>query len=343
MKKPEKRNEKLDKIVVYSSIFSGYGKTTEIYYHVKDKSGDYYYLPLGGTFTRDYVIKNLKNLKLDTQNCTYIYLHLDLSDTDKDELMNEILFKLVILRYLDSNEEIFYLGYDINIIIEIPQGFFDFEKKYKILTLFKKEFIDKLRPLRLEENARFLRESPISIVAEVLTYYEEDKIGKRNIDLDDPISMSAEECELIINKYFNVENQNYYQKINFIKILSLQFKKLSTNFYLDYQMAFMNGIGDLIKKARISIIKNFIALTKVFTRSPYDQLLIKRQTESIDIYNRYDQNLAIEKAISALENEKQEIFSFDDIKPSLVFFNKDGQSFGIISNADKNDEEYKEL
>ena len=343
MKKPEKRNENLDKIVVYSSIFSGYGKTTEIYYHVKDKSGDYYYLPLGGTFTRDYVIKNLKNLKLDTQNCTYIYLHLDLSDTDKDELMNEILFKLVILRYLDSNEEIFYLGYDINIIIEIPQGFFDFEKKYKILTLFKKEFIDKLRPLRLEENARFLRESPISIVSEVLTYYEEDKIGKRNIDLDDPISMSAEECELIINKYFNVENQNYYQKINFIKILSLQFKKLSTNFYLDYQMAFMNGIGDLIKKARSSIIKNFIALTKVFTRSPYDQLLIKRQTESIDIYNRYDQNLAIEKAISALENEKQEIFSFDDIKPSLVFFNKDGQSFGIISNADKNDEEYKEL
>ena len=343
MKKPEKRNENLDKTVVYSSIFSGYGKTTEIYYHIKDKSGDYYYLPLGGTFTRDYVIKNLKNLKLDTQNCTYIYLHLDLSDTDKDDLMNEILFKLVILRYLDSNEEIFYLGYDINIIIEIPQGFFDFEKKYKILTLFKKEFIDKLRPLRLEENARFLRESPISIVAEVLTSYEEDKIGKRNIDLDDPISMSAEECEDIINKYFNVENQNYYQKINFIKILSLQFKKLSTNFYLDYQMAFMNGIGDLIKKARISIIKNFIALTKVFTRSPYDQLLIKRQTESIDIYNRYDQNLAIEKAISALENEKQEIFSFDDIKPSLVFFNKDGQSFGIISNADKNDEEYKEL
>ena len=145
--------------------------------------------------------------------------------------------------------------------------------------------------------------------------------------------MKSSQCEKIINKYFNVENQNYYQKINFIKILSLQFKKLSTNFYLDYQMAFMNGIGDLIKKARSSIIKNFIDLTKVFTRSPYDQLLIKRQTESIDIYNRYDQNLAIEKAISALENEKQEIFSFDDIKPSLVFFNKDGQSFGIISNG----------
>jgi len=31
--------------------------------------------------------------------------------------------------------------------------------------------------------------------------------------------------EAIINKYFNVENKNYYQKMNFIKILSMQFKK----------------------------------------------------------------------------------------------------------------------
>ena len=39
------------------------------------------------------------------------------------------------LRYLDSAGEIFYLGHDIRIIIEIPQGFFDFKKKFKILTI----------------------------------------------------------------------------------------------------------------------------------------------------------------------------------------------------------------
>ena len=119
MNESNKRNEKLDEIVVYSSLYSGYGKTTEIIYKVKDKSGDYAYLPIGGTFTRDYVIKNLKNLNLETQDCKYIYLHLDLSDTEQDELMNEILFKLIILRYLDSTDEIFYLGHDIKIIIEI--------------------------------------------------------------------------------------------------------------------------------------------------------------------------------------------------------------------------------
>ena len=150
MIEPKKRNRKLDEIVVYSSLYSGYGKTTEIIYKVKDKSGDYSYLPIGGTFTRDYVLKNLKNLNLEIQDCKYIYLHLDLSDTEQDELMSEILFKLIILRYLDSNEEIFYLGNDINIIIEIPQGFIDFEKKFRMLTLFKKDFIDSLRPLKFD-------------------------------------------------------------------------------------------------------------------------------------------------------------------------------------------------
>ena len=85
--------------------------------------------------------------------------------------MNEILFKLLILRYLDSNEKIYYLGYDINILIEIPNGFCDFDKKYKILSLFKnKIYIEKLNPLRLEENVHFIKDSNISIVAEVLSH-----------------------------------------------------------------------------------------------------------------------------------------------------------------------------
>ena len=347
MKAPEKRSEKLDEIVVYSSPFSGYGKTTEIQYDVREvHSGEYHYLPIGGTFNREYVIKNLKNnINCDTQNGKYIYLHLDLSDTEKDELMNEILFKLIILRYLDSSEEIFYLGHDINIIIEIPQGFFDFKKKFKMLTLFKEVYIDKLRPLR-EKVPGYIGQSDIAIVGEVLLYYEQNKISRKNVDLEMPFDADdLEKYEKIINKYFNfnVENQNYYQKMNFIKILSLQFKNFFQSIYFNYEIAFYNGIQDLISKARVSVIKNFISLTKVFTRSPYDQLLIKRQKENIDIYNKYDQNAAMEKAISALENEKHEVFSFDDIKPSLVFFNRDKNSFSVISNANKNDEEYKEL
>ena len=43
------------------------------------------------------------------------------------------------------------------------------------------------------------------------------------------------------------------------------------------------------------------------------------------------------------EKQKKEIFYFKKIKPSLVFFNRDGGSLSIISNNDKYDKEYQDL
>ncbi len=340
----ENKDKSLENIELYHAKYSGYGKTTEIINEVKDKNGEYHYLPIGGTFSRNYVINNLENLHINFENSKNTYLHLDLSDTDNDDLMTEILFKLIILRYLNSNDKIFYLGYDIHIIIEIPQGFVDYLEKYKLLNLFKKVYIDALKPLRLENNTYYIRDSPISIVAEVLSLYDNNKIATNNIDLDSPISKSAKECEEIINRHFKVENQNYYQKMNFIKILSVQFKKFLTCIYFDYNLAKLDQKGDVISKARVAVIKNFIELTKVFTQSPFDTVLL-RQMKSMKLFGKYDEENAINEGIKALanEDEKKQIFSFEQIKPSLVFFNQDGQSISIISNNNKNEQEYKNL
>ena len=344
MKKPEKRNEELNKIELYSSIYSGYGKTTEIKYNVKSKNGEYKYLPIGGAFSRDYIINNLYNLKINFQNAKNIYLHLDLSETDNDDLMNEILFKLIILRSIDSREEIFYLGYDINIMIEIPKCFIEFDKKFKLLSSFKKVYFDKLCPLRLEEGVNRIGDSPIAIVAEVLSYYDNNQIETHNIDLFAPIEKTAKQCEQIIDKHFDAENQSYYQKMNFIKILSLQFRKFTNNVFLNYDIAQSIGKGPIIQKARKSVITNFISLTKVFTRSPFDGVLLS-QNKSIEIFGKYNEEQAIEEGINKLadENEKKEVFSFKKIKPSLVFFNLDGNSLSIISNNDKNEKEFNDL
>ena len=339
LKEPKEKNKKIfNEIELYSSKFAGYGKTTEIIYKVREKGGKYYYLPIGGSFKRNYVINNIENLNLDLENSHKIYLHINLSETDNDDLMNEILFKLCILRYLESNEKIYYLGNAPNIIIEIPRGFYEFEEKYQILKLFKKIHIDRLCPLRLEDNVTKIIDSPISIVAEILESYENGQVATTNVNLDAPIRKSASQCEQIINRHFTVENQNYYQKMNFIKILSLQFKNFNKSIYYNYDFANENGKGEMMKKARISIIKNFIILTKVFTRSPYDTVLLK-QIETLKLFGKYDEN----KAIENLSKEKQEIFSFELIKPSLVFFNRDGESLSIITNNDKNDQEYKDL
>ena len=238
------------------------------------------------------------------------------------------------------------MGNDIHLIIEIPKSYVEFDKKFKLLNLFNKIYIDKLNPLRLEENALIIRNSPISIVAEVLDLYDNNKINKQNINLDAPIEKSAAECEKIINKHFQVKNQNYYQKMNFIKILSIQFKKFTENIYFNYEMMRQMGAGnlDIIEKSRVSVIRNFIALTKVFTRSPFDTILLK-QTKSMEMFGKYDENQAKEEEIMDLadKDKKEEIFSFEQIKPSLVFFNRDGGSLSIITNNDKKDREYNEL
>ena len=88
--KSENKNKTFDSVELYSSKFSGYGKTTEIIYKVKEKGGDYRYLPIGGSINRDYVINNLIDLNLNLQKGKTTYLHLDLSETDNDDLMNEI-------------------------------------------------------------------------------------------------------------------------------------------------------------------------------------------------------------------------------------------------------------
>ena len=344
LKQSENKDVTLENIELFASKFSGYGKTTEIIYKVKEKRGEYHYLPIGGSFTREFVINNLSNLNLNFHKAKKTYIHIDLSDTDDDDLMNEILFKLIILRYVNSNETIFYLGYDINLIIEIPKGFVDYEQKYKLLTLFKKTNIVKLCPLRLEENVKYIKDSPISIVAEVLSLYDNNEIRQKNIDLDGEITKTAEECEKIINRHFKVDNQNYYQKMNFIKILSVQFKKFTECFYFKYEVAVENENEKLIAKLRVEVIKNFIELTKVFTQSPFDTVLLK-QIESMNLFGKYDENKAIEEGVMALadDKEKKRIFSFEQIKPSLVFFNEDGYSLSIITNNNKNDQEYKNL
>ena len=339
LEQPNNKYKEFEGINLYSSEFSGYGKTTEIKYKVKEEKGNYYYLPIGGTLTREYLIENLNNLNINMKNGNKNYLHLDLSETDYGDLFIEILFKLVILRYINTKRNIYYLGYDINIMIEIPNGPYKFDEKYKILKIFNHIHLEKLPPLRLEENAKFIKDSPIAIVGEVLELYYKEHIETKNIKLDALIAKKVEEYEKIITKYFKVENQNYYQKMNFIKILSVQFKKFTNCFFLYFSDDNNNNDDidqELFSRFRPLIISNFIALTIIFTKSPFDSILLGKIKNDY-IFGNINENEAKEKEIMNMadDSNKQEIFSFERIKPSLFFFNRDGFSFSVIANEEK--------
>ena len=76
------------------------------------------------------------------------------------------------------------------------------------------------------------------------------------------IIMTIDECDEIITKHLtqnhfnnNQNNINYYQKMNFIKILSSQFIKFYQNIYYNNT----DGIDQIIQNARERTIKpNFI-------------------------------------------------------------------------------------
>ena len=82
-----------------------------------------------------------------------------------------------------------------------------------------------------------------------------------------PIRKSAKECEQIIDKYFKENNSNYYQKMNFIKILSLQFKKFHQCIFFNLEFIDEPQRKEIITKARKIILENFISLTRVFSQS----------------------------------------------------------------------------
>ena len=311
-------------IEVYSSTFAGYGKTTEIKYKVKENKGNYYFLPIGGSFTINDVIENLENLNIDLENGKNIYLHINLSESENKDLMDEVLFKLLVLRFIESKNKYFYLSHDINIIIEIPTGFSNFEDEYKILKIFKNRIkIDKLLPLRIEEN------NDIPLVAYTLKLYDSGDISTKFVDLKEPINIKPEECEEIINKHFKQEYKNYYQKMNFIKFLSSQFKKFHENYYINNKEGDLKSIGNV----RIISIKNFIELTIIFTCSIFQKILFndhKIYKEIIDIFDD-------------LEKNKMDPFNLDIIRPSLIFFNLDGHSISIITNSGKKEHEHIKL
>ena len=317
-------NNFFNEIEVYSSKFAGYGKTTEIKYKVKETKGNYYFLPIGGSFSINDVIDNLENLNMDLLNGKNIYLHINLSESENKDLMNELLFKLLILRFIESKNKFFYLSHDINIIIEIPTGFFNFEDEYRILKIFKNRInIEKLKPLRIEENNK------IPLVAYTLKLLDSGKISTTFVNLKEPINISPEECEEIINKYFDQKDKNYYQKMNFIKFLSSQFEKFHDNIYIN------NKEGDLssIETIRKIIIKNFIELTIIFTCSIFQKILFNNNINYKNIIDIFDD----------FEKNKSDPFNFDDIKPSLVFNNLDGHSLSIITNSEKKEPEHIKL
>ena len=357
--------------IIYSDK-SGRGKSTYIKKQAEKKGKRYIHFPFGGEFSRENVINRLKKIKINNKNASGVIIHLDLCDSKQIDLMKNFLYSILITKLYGQNEKIFYLSKNVEIKIEIPNGFTNFFYKFPILDMFKNKYemnLSNLEPLIIDNQI----DSNIQIVCNYLKLYEEGKICDvdlyiKNISIhkesDDDSeveeriaeSLPQKECQRLIFKYIKVNKDDnndptYYQVNSFINVLSGQLKKFSMNYQLTARYLIDNGTemnDNSLKRIRQILMNSFIQNTIYFTKGAYNSLLDSNdESYKVEVENGiYDENKQEKKAIEVLsiQSQNQDMISFSKIKPSLIFFHEnEGQEYSIISTCDKNDGEYSEL
>ena len=137
--KKTSQDEIYSAVRVYSSDFSGLGKSDLIKKEMKERGDDYHYFGVGDDITKnDLYIKLEQFLKREIRGKYHVGIHLDLFYTKNVPLMKYFLFAILITKLYQTNDNILYIPKNINIYVEIPNGPFQFLEDYPILTLFQR-------------------------------------------------------------------------------------------------------------------------------------------------------------------------------------------------------------
>ena len=135
--------KELENVKIITSDICGLGKSEKIKKEIMDNKKQYYHFPLGGILSKSIIYNKLENLmeKIKTENYKDVAIHLDLTESNDREIINEFLFCFLITKFYKNNENIIYIPKDIFIYIEIPNCYEDYLSKFRILNIFNKENI----------------------------------------------------------------------------------------------------------------------------------------------------------------------------------------------------------
>ena len=326
-------DKKLDDINVQiiNSKVCGLGKSTYIF-NQKDKDSKLIYLPIGGEMTKEDLIERINIAIQDTSNngnSKYI-LHIDLTKTKDIDLVKDFFFKLVFLKKFEVNENIIYIRPNDLAYIELENSFSSFLNTYIILNLLPEKKIHNLPEIKLTRE--------LKIVSTILDLYEKNEIQYKKINFDKDCINNEIESRKIILKYLDIEEPNLYQINTFVNVLCCEFEKFNScfSFYPSTLKENAQAVGMTPQEAlnvRKLIIGYLIKITKHFTVGPYEKL-IKLQN-----FSDFNDNSFINQSLKI----KIDSITYDDIKPSLVVFNNDGNSVMFLTTCSENQEEFKVL
>ena len=338
----DKALEKELNVKIISSSICGLGKSSFIN-NMNNKQKEIIYLPIGGEMTKEEltnrILRAFEKVKIDIKK-NYI-LHVDFTQTDNIEVIKDFLFKLLILKKIEIEENVIYINKNIAIYIELANDFFSYPNKYKIFSIFTNPQI--IRSINGIKYNRIKDEENLKKVSVILNSFENNSIIENIPDFEKDYIKDENITNRLILKYLGIQNPNYYQIKSFIRILAFEFEKFNQChafspeiFKENLPYLQMTEIEAL--SIRKLIIQNFINVTKHFTSGPFEDL-IKTQEDTRLVLK--EKNL--DKDFIAQMENKIEGITYNDIKPSLVVFNLDGGSVSILTTLSEEDQEFKNL
>ena len=262
-----KYKDSLKNILVVTSDICGLGKSEEIKKMMKDKT--YFHFPLGGILTKNIIFEKLnillneveKRIKKENKNYKDVGIHLDLTESKEESIMNEFFFSFLITRFYTNNENIIYIPKDIMIYIEIPNCFEDYLSKFNLLNIFEKK------------NITFKDLPPFNYPDEIIKHFENITDVRNN-----------EELEKFVKNYIVEENPNQiysYHQINiFVKLFISQYSQYNKS---KGKFKFLDNKKDITPEC----VEKFAKCTHYFTKGGFANLLTgmtkKTKTKDIDI------------------------------------------------------------
>jgi hypothetical protein len=197
------KNSKYKSSLVISS-YCGLGKSEFIknkILNIKDKKDikdnkkhNYIYFQIGGQFKKEDLINRLRKIP-DISDINQKYLiHFDLNQNKEIELLNEFFFKLLILRKCDLNEDAKYFGKNVEIVIEMPNDFYNYLQDIKILSKLKVETIDEIGKINPSKE--------LETISHILKMNESGSILKKQYEILRNLEkkLSNEDCQEIVFK-----------------------------------------------------------------------------------------------------------------------------------------------
>ena len=297
-KKEEEAKDK--KVFIYKSDINGTGKTCKIKNAIKKEN--YKYFPFGGFLDKNKVYNKIKDLldeiKKENKDLNDICIHLDLYETEQQDIMNDFLFSFLYTKYYKNDEKIIYIPREISIYVEIPNCFSNFIETYPLLKIFKTNEVNSEEPPELELTK------------------EEKKIF---------INLNIKNVNNFINKNIGIENHSYYQKRQFINAFLSQIKDINDEEIIQkfkkYQKTIIESTKHFTKNPYSNLLKE---------RPKDDNKIENKSKKNYLTEDEILNKLSLTVDIASIKKEKEKLD-----KIPLVFYDSSKKDFFEVSMSDE--------